>query len=148
MTYKCPNNNNKHLICLLWHMQEKLRNRHRLILQQVWCSESGTNNEVNLSACHLPAAWEMSEGNSALISVAQLALKGRGRGDVWKHPSVSITPPEASTQISLFQHVKICQRCHIRHDEWEREQESERETDSSRRYWYSDKKVTEVKRTL
>lgn len=33
------------------------------------------NSGVNLPACHLPAAREMSEGDPALTSGAQLALK-------------------------------------------------------------------------
>lgn len=81
---------------MLWHMQDKVSHTHshRLALQVCW-SKPGTNNRENLSACHLPAAWEMSEATTALASVAQLALGEVGiGGGLWKRPSVSITHQE------------------------------------------------------
>lgn len=96
----------------------------RSVMQQVCWSKSGTNNRARLSSPPASCMRGIWRETTALVSAAQLAVKGLGVGGGRVKASRHFNyTPEASTQISLFLHIAICQRCHIRHDEWEREQE-------------------------
>ena len=121
----------------------------RSVMQQVCWSKSGTNNRECL--CLPPASCmrDILRETTALVSAAQLALKGLGvEGRCVKASRHFNYTPEAGTQISLFLHIAICQRCHIRHDEWEREQSETEEADSLSVAAHNHRCISEVRATL
>lgn len=64
----------------------------RSVMQQVCWSKSGTNNRERLSSPPASCMRGIWRETTALVSAAQLAVKGLGVGGVaWKHPGISIT---------------------------------------------------------